>query len=95
MYQVILKPRAIRMALDVYKWYEKQQIGLGDSFLLELENCYDKMESWPLSYAIVRENYRQIIVKRFPYVVTFRIVGKDILVYAIFHTSRNPQKKFK
>lgn len=43
MYQLIIRPHAIEMAKNAYQWYEERQIGLGDLFLLELENCYDKL----------------------------------------------------
>ena len=95
MYQLIIKPRAIEMAMDVYDWYEEQQLGLGELFLTELDACYDKLETWPAVYAKIQKNFRQIILKTFPYVVVFEIIKNEVVVYAVFHTSRNPKKKFK
>ncbi len=95
MYQLIIKPRAIEMAKEAYQWYEDQQAGLGDLFLLELESCYDKLEAWPDSYAKIKKNFRQIILKTFPYVVVFEIFKNDVVIYAVFHTSRSTRKKFK
>ena len=83
------------MAKEAYQWYEKQQAGLGDLFLLELESGYDKIETWPTSYAKIKKNFRQIILRTFPYVIVFEIIENDVVVYAVFHTSRNPRKKFK
>jgi toxin ParE1/3/4 len=83
------------MAKKAYDWYEKQQTGLGDLFLIELERCYDKLEDWPASYAKIQKNFRQIILKTYPYVVVFEIFDYDVVIYAVFHTSRNPRKKFK
>jgi hypothetical protein len=61
MYQLVIKPRAIEMAKEAYKWYEEQQPGLGDLFLIELDSCYDKLEAFPLVYAKIKKNFRQII----------------------------------
>jgi len=83
------------MAQKAYDWYEEQQTGLGDRFLNELEECYDKIESMPEIYAKIKSNFRQIILPVFPYVIVFEILKNDIVVYAVFHTSRNPRKKFK
>lgn len=83
------------MAKEAYQWYNEQQQGLGESFLDELEGCYDKIEVWPASYAKIKKNFRQVILKTFPYVVVFEIIKDDVVVYAVFHTSRNPKKKFK
>jgi len=95
MYQLIFKPHAISMVKEAYEWYEEQQIGLGELFLHELEGCYDKLETWPVSFTKIKKNYRQIIVRTFPYVIVYEILKKDIVIYAVFHTSRSPRKKFK
>jgi toxin ParE1/3/4 len=95
MYALVLKPRAIEMAKEAYEWYEEQQTGLGDLFLRELERCYDKLESGPALYNKIKKNFRQIILKTFPYVVVFEIDNNDVVIYAVFHTSRNSRKKFK
>jgi len=83
------------MAREAYNWYEKQRIGLGGLFLAELDNCYDRLEVHPDSYQKTENNFRQIIVRTFPYVIVFEILKDDVVIYAVFHTSRNPGKKFK
>ncbi len=95
MYRLIIRPQATSMAEKAYDWYEEQQLGLGKSFVTELMSCYDKLEAWPTAYAKINKNYRHIILKTFPYVVIFEIIKEDIVIYAVFHTSRNPRKKFK
>lgn len=95
MYNLIIKPRAIEMAKEAYDWYEEQQIGLGDLFLKELDGCFGRAEKLPLAYARVRKDFRQVLLTTFPYVVVFEILKSDVVVYAVFHTSRNPRKKFK
>jgi toxin ParE1/3/4 len=95
MYTLIIKPHAIETAQQAYNWYEEQQNGLGEIFIKEIENCLDKIETWPISYAKVKSNFRQIIVRTFPYVIVFEINGNEVIVYTIFHTSRSPRKKFK
>lgn len=83
------------MAMNAYDWYEEQQLGLGELFLTELDVCYDKLETLPAVYAKIKKNFRQIILKTFPYVVVFEIIKNEVIVYAVFHTSLNPKKKFK
>ncbi|MEO7213396.1 type II toxin-antitoxin system RelE/ParE family toxin [Mucilaginibacter sp.] len=95
MYQITTKPRAAKMAKEAYDWYEEQQIGLGELFLKELAYCYDRIEAWPTAYAKIKKNYRQVIFSKFPYVVVFEVIKRDVIVYAVFHTSRSVRKKFK
>jgi len=83
------------MAKEAYEWYNEQQAGLGDLFLDELESCYDKLESWPTVYTKIKRDFRQAVLHTFPYVIVFEIIKKDVVIYSIFHTSRNPKKKFK
>ena len=94
-HNLIIKPRAVEMAQEAFDWYEEQQAGLGDLFLAELENGFDKLETWPSSYAIIKKNYRQFILRTFPYAIVYEILNSDVVIYAVFHTSRNPRKKFK
>jgi len=95
MYTIVIKPNAIDMTKDAYQWYEKQQLGLGNLFMRELDSCYDKLEMWPASYTKIKKNFRHILLKKFPYVIIYEIINNDVVVYAVFHTSRNPRKKFQ
>jgi plasmid stabilization system protein ParE len=95
MYRIIIRPQATDMAENAYDWYEEQQVGLGKLFVDELVGCYDRLETWPAAYAIIDRNYRQIILKTFPYVVVYEIIEEVVVIFAVFHTSQNPKKKFK
>jgi toxin ParE1/3/4 len=95
MYNLVIKPRAIEMAKEAYNWYEEQQVGLGELFLKELDGSFGRAEQFPRVYAKIRKNFRQVLLTTFPYVVVFEIFKNDVVVYAVFHTSRNPRKKFK
>ncbi len=94
MYSLVFKPRAISMAKQAYDWYEEKQSGLGNIFFDELEACYDKIETWPTAYTKIKKDFRHIVLKTFPYVVVFKIIKQDVVIYAVFHTSQNPRKKF-
>ncbi len=95
MYQFILKPRAVLMSKDAYDWYEEQQRGLGEIFLTELDNCYRKLQLQPAANSKVEKNYRQVRLRRFPYVIVYEIIKTDIVVFSVFHTRRSPKHKFK
>jgi hypothetical protein len=75
---------------DAYWWYEQQLPGLGERLLDEVDICFDKLQHTPFYYSIDKENYRQIMLKHFPYKVIFEISEKAVIIYALFHTSRDP-----
>ena len=62
--------------LDIAKaqvWYETQQAGLGAEFRLEVSRVIDRLASSPLIYQIVHREIRRAKVRRFPYLVWYRV----------------------
>ncbi len=78
-----------------YHWYEDQLSGLGETFLIELEGYYRKLEQNPEVHSKISRRLRQVIFTRFPYVLVYEIIKFEVHVYSVFHTSRNPKEKFK
>lgn len=95
MYHLVLKPRAILMTKDAYDWYEKQRNGLGEEFLEELDKFYDKIRKHPEYFGRIKKEFRQAALKRFPFVLIYEIFKNDVVVFAVFHTKRNPKFKYK
>lgn len=95
MFSLVIKPRAILMVKNAYDWYEKQKPGLGEDFLKDLDSLYHKLELTPEYYGKVKKNFRQAALKRFSYVIVYEIIKNEVIVFAVFHTSRNPVHKFK
>jgi len=95
MYTIQIKPVAVQMAKNAYDWYEEQKEGLGNLFLSELGRCYTKLEKNPLFYQKLKKNYRHLVLNKFPYVLIFEIIEYEIIIFAVFHTSRSPKFKFK
>ena len=95
MYSLLIKPRAILMTKDAYEQYEEQKPGLGEEFLEELDVIYRKIESHPEYFGKVKKNFRRAALKRFPFVIVYEIFKTEVVVFAVFHTRRNPRHKFK
>ena len=93
MYTLVIKHRALIMAADAYEWYNQQQDGLGETFLAALESAYTKILKYPASYGFIENGFRRIRLRRFPFVVIYEIIEKELIVYAVFHTSRNPDDR--
>lgn len=78
-----------------YEFYEFRRKNLGEQFLEELDNCYQSIVLNYTTYKVVHSIYRQAVVNKFPFVVIYSVDEKDIIITAIFHTSKNPKKKLK
>ena len=46
----------------------------------------------PETHPIVHDTYRRALIRRFPYGVFYGCEEETVIVYAVFHTSRNPEK---
>lgn len=76
---------------EIIKYYDKCSQGLGKEFLNEFEQQILKMTSMPTRWMIVKGDIRRVLMKRFPYVIYFRILEKNSLrVLVVKHQRRHP-----
>ena len=93
--QIILTPEAKADAHDAYGWYEEQDRGLGDDFLGCLESAFLQIAQHPTRYPIRFDNFRRILIRRFPFAVYFDHDANNVYIYYVFHCSQNPAKLAK
>jgi toxin ParE1/3/4 len=90
--ELIIASEAEHDLAEAYAWYEGRRIGLGEEFLSCVEACIEALRRRPEMHAVVHENYRRGLVRRFPYAVFYEYVEGTVTVYGVFHTSGNPNK---
>lgn len=73
-----------------YAWYEQQRPGLGDKFLAALHKTVERIEGNPEMYGVAYRKIRGAPVRRYPYVVYYKIEEERILVVAVQYGGRNP-----
>ena len=78
----------------VEQWYEDQKDDLGSSFENQVNKSIDSTRINPLKTQIRYGNTRVLFLEKFPYDIHFQVnkIEKSILIIAVFHTSRNPEK---
>ena len=64
-----LNPEAEADLVEAFAWYEGQRPGLGSEFFAEVAQVLQRIEDTPLQHAVVQEDTRRAIVRRFPYAV--------------------------
>ncbi len=79
------------MAAAIY--YEECQADLGEKFVSELEIAYRKIIEHPEYYGYIssQNEFRDIGLNKFPYVVVYQINGDEVIVIDVFNTSKNPK----
>lgn len=90
--RVIIRPEAESDIEDAYQWYEAQRKGLGENFLLCVEEALARITRNPVIYSVVYKDIRRILIHRFPFGVFFIEGENSISVLAVLHARRNPKK---
>ena len=90
--ELVIAPEAEQDIAEAYGWYEGQRSGLGEEFLSCVDACLEAIRRAPEMYTIIHEHYRRGLVRRFPYAVFYEHGGSTVIVYAVFHSSRDSNK---
>lgn len=89
-YELVVKEEAVVELEDAFFWYEKEKEGLGWEFIAAVERYYGKIMENPHWYQKVDKDRRVAVMRRFPYKIVYEVEQETAVVYAVFHTSRNP-----
>ena len=97
MIQVVFSVRANKEIFESFLYYDTRQTGLGDKFLNELTKKVDQIKSSPGRCTSNRLPFRECQMKKFPFFIIYRYnpEKKYIFISSVFHSSRNPNKKYR
>ncbi len=84
----ILSP-AERDLEEGYRFYESQFPGLGSYFLDSLDSDIDSLAFFGGIHQVVFGYHRQL-AKRFPFAIYYRIIDKEVVVFAVLDCRRDP-----
>jgi plasmid stabilization system protein ParE len=90
--ELVIAPEAELDITEAYVWYEGRRSGLGEEFLSSVDACLESIRRRPEMYPVVHEAYRRSLIRRFPYAVFYEQSEAMVTIYAVFHTSRDPDK---
>ncbi len=82
----------VREEIDAaYTWYEQRRAGLGEKFLTAVRDVLDRIQQNPEMYGVAYRDVRGVPLRRFPYVVYYRVEATRLLVLAVQHGRRDPR----
>lgn len=90
MSQLVFQPEARAEFDAAVDWYEERRAGLGARFTLAVDAVLDRIAKNPKIHAVILDDARKAVVRGFPYCVYYREEGENVVVLAVFHTSRDP-----
>jgi toxin ParE1/3/4 len=59
-------------------------------FIARVREVLQRAAGNPKQFGVVYQDVRKAVVRRFPYIVLYREDPGEVVVIAVFHTSRNP-----
>ncbi|WP_427872547.1 type II toxin-antitoxin system RelE/ParE family toxin [Flavobacterium sp. MMS24-S5] len=93
-FKITILPLAEKEIEESIEFYESRSRGLGKQFLTYLKSYLKVLKTNRELFEIKKQpGYREMTLVKFPFVIIYEIIGVEIIIYSIFHTSRNPERK--
>ena len=77
---------------EAVDYYNGQCPGLGYEFAADVQRTFERIRSFPEAWPLFSVRSRRCMVNRFPYGVVYQVRHDCILVGAIMHMKRHPQR---
>lgn len=88
------RPEFHRLAEDelneAARYYDREEPGLGSSFLEEVDRCLQSLATHPEAGPILRGVVRRRLLRRFPYALLYKIKPGGIRILAVMNLKRRP-----
>jgi plasmid stabilization system protein ParE len=91
-YEIQVRRAAELDIAEAQVWYESQHSGLGFEFRAEISRVIDRLAETPLIYQRVHLDVRRALVRRFPYLIWYRLIDETIVVLACTYAGSNPER---
>ena len=88
-YSLVLREEIEFDLADGIDWYEHQSTALGQQFRHAFDEAIAVIEDRPLSIAETSNGLRPYQMKRFPYLIHFRVRRSEILIVAVMRATRD------
>lgn len=75
-----------------YAFYYENNPKVADTFFQNINRSFEKIKENPHTFPTVHKDVKKYVIKKFPFVIYYRLMNTIIRVIAIFHSSRNPEK---
>ena len=92
-YHLKIDEDAFKNIQEASEWYELQLKGLGVRYKTQTKKQINALKKDPYLFSIKYNSIRCRKVEKFPFLIHYHIDEntKTVLVFAVFHTSRNPE----
>ena len=92
-FQLKIDTDALNDIQETFEWYETQLKGLGLRYKTQAKKQINSLKKDPYLFSIIYNEIRCRKIEKFPFLIHYLINEntKTVTVFAVFHTSRNPE----
>jgi plasmid stabilization system protein ParE len=91
--ELVIAPEAESDIAESYAWYDDRRVGLGEEFLSSVDACIESIRRRPEMYRVTHEGQpSRLNTAAFSMPCSTSTLGATVTIYALFHTSRDPDK---
>lgn len=88
---LVVRLEADRDLAKACAWYNKKRPGLGNEFLVDAANTFQRLQESPELFAAEYRGVRRCKLRRFQYVVYYRVRSNFLQIIGVLHGSRDPR----
>lgn len=93
-FKIVVSGLAASEIEETIEFYESRRKGLGKQFLEYFKGYLTILKTNPDLFSIKKPPfYRELPLKKFPFVIIYEIFQNEVVIYSVFPASRNPTKK--
>lgn len=89
--RILVRPEAQAELLTAQAWYEERAAGLGLEFARAVEAAIFRASRMPLAFPRLEDEFRHVVMRRFPYSIIYHPSEFEILIVSVFHHKREPR----
>ena len=71
-------------------WYAERSVDAANDFDEEFDRAINQIADDPERFPMCDGRHRYFVLRRFPFRIVYRILGSDIVIVAVAHSSRSP-----
>jgi hypothetical protein len=90
-YKLVIKSNAQDDILEASDWYEEQKTGLGELFMVSVDDCIKLLIKNPFAFAKIYYTIRKANTKNYPYSLYYNINEKihEVTIIAVISQYRS------
>jgi toxin ParE1/3/4 len=93
MLPVVIKDKVAQNIQEEYAYLEKEEIGLGEKLLNQIDEYLEIIEINPYIFKSGYRQVRQVRVKPFKYLLRYKVYKDFIAVIQLIHGKKHPKKR--